>query len=167
LRKLSAETGMQVVIVRPPLVYAADAPGNFGRLLKLVRWGFPLPLSLVRNQRSFIARENLLDFIIICIDHPMAANQTFVVADGEDLSTPALIRLLAAGMGRPARLFPAPVSLLGAGAALLGRESVYQQLCGSLQVNISKARSLLQWSPPVRVADALYKAAQDFVKYRQ
>lgn len=164
LKIIADETGMEVVIIRPPLVYDGDAPGNMGRLLNLVSKGLPLPLASVNNQRSFISRKNLVDFIILCLDHPKAANQTFLVADSEYVSTPQLIRLLAEGMNKPARLLPCPVSLLKFGAKIFGRESTYQQLCGSLQIDISKAYNLLNWQPPISVEDGLKQAAKRFLE---
>ncbi|MGV8894794.1 MAG: UDP-glucose 4-epimerase family protein [Burkholderiaceae bacterium] len=139
LKDICAKSGMEFVIIRPPLVYGSNAPGNFRSLLKFVHKGFPLPLSLIKNHRSMVALENLMDFINVCIEHPQAANQIFLVADGEYASTPQLIRLLSEGIGKPARLFPVPVQVLALGASLLGKQNMYQQLCGSLQVDISKA----------------------------
>lgn len=153
----------ELVIIRPPLVYGADAPGNIGRLLRLIASGLPLPLGSVRNKRSLLARENLVDFIVTCIQHPDAAGHVFLVADGEDVSTVDLLRLLAEGMGKRLRLLPVPMSVIKFGATLLGRHYIYQQLCGNLQVDISKARTLLNWSPPVSASDALRKTGADFL----
>lgn len=160
---LCHKMGMELTIIRPPLVYAANAPGNFARLLKIVRAGYPLPLASVKNQRSFIYLENLVDFISCCIEHPLAANETFIVSDGEDISTPQLIRTLAAGMNKSILLFPVPNFLLQAGSKLLGREPVYQQLCGSLQVDISKAKRLLDWAAPFPLKNALAITAEQFM----
>lgn len=154
---------MELVIVRPPLVYAGHAPGNFARLLKLVASGIPLPFASVLNQRSMIALENLVDFITLCISHPSAGDQLFLVSDGEDLPTTSMLRLLAKGMGKPARLVPVPVSLMRWGAKALRREPMFNQLCGSLVIDSSKARQLLSWIPPVSVDDGLCKAAQDYL----
>jgi nucleoside-diphosphate-sugar epimerase len=123
----------------------------------------PLPFALVHNRRSMLALENLLDFIRICIEHPDAAGQLFVVADGDDLSTPELIRCLAEGMQRPARLWPCPDTALQLGARLLGRKSMYQQLCGDLRVDIAKARGLLGWSPPVEARAALREVGRQYL----
>jgi nucleoside-diphosphate-sugar epimerase len=164
LRRLLTGTGTELVILRPPLVYAATAPGNFARLLHLVKAGVPLPLASVDNRRSFLALENLLDFIERCIDHPAASGQLFVVADGEDLATSELIRCLAEGMQRPPRLWPCPESILKFAAKLSGRASTYQQLCGNLQVNIDKARRLLDWSPPLEARQALRRAGWNYVQ---
>ena len=158
LRQLSADTGMEVVIIRPPLVYGPGVKANFKALIRAVQRGWPLPLGAVHNQRSFVALDNLVDFIVTCITHPKAANQTFLVSDGEDLSTPDLIRRMARAMNRPARLLPVPVWALKAGASLIGKGAAVQRLCGNLQVDISKARSLLGWVPPVSVEEGLRRA---------
>ena len=158
LRQLSADTGMEVVIIRPPLVYGPGVKANFAVLMRAVQRGWPLPLGAVYNQRSLVALDNLVDFIVTCITHPQAANQTFLVSDGQDLSTPDLIRRMARAMNRPARLLPVPVWALKAGALLLGKGDAVQRLCGNLQVDISKSRSLLGWVPPVSVDEGLRRA---------
>jgi nucleoside-diphosphate-sugar epimerase len=155
---IADETGLEVVIIRPPLVYGCNAPGNFGSLMRAVQRGWPLPLGAVHNQRSLVALDNLVDFIITCINHPQAANQTFLVSDGQDLSTTDLVRGMAHAAGVPARLLPVPVWALQAGATLLGKGDAVQRLCGNLQVDISKARSLLGWVPPVSVEEGLRRA---------
>lgn len=160
LEAIAAKTGMEVVIIRPPLVYGPNAPGNFRRLITAVERQIPLPLGAVHNKRSLVALCNLVDLIVTCIDHPAAANQTFMVSDGEDLSTPDLIRRIARSLGRTARLFPVPPALLMAGATLLGRRDMVQRLCGSLQVDISKTRELLGWTPPVTVDEGLASVAR-------
>jgi nucleoside-diphosphate-sugar epimerase len=158
LMHIAAETGLEVVIVRPPLVYGFNAPGNFGSLMSAVQRGWPLPLGAVHNQRSLVGLDNLVDFIITCITHPQAANQTFLVSDGQDLSTTELVRGMAQAAGVPARLLPVPVWALQAGASLLGKGDAVQRLCGNLQVDISKARSLLGWVPSVSVEEGLRRA---------
>jgi nucleoside-diphosphate-sugar epimerase len=158
LIKISQASGMEFVIIRPPLVYGRDAPGNFAQLLKIVASGIPLPLASVHNLRSLIGLDNLLDFINICCIHPNAANQTFVVADGHDLSTPALILGIAHGMHKKARMFPVPSWALTIAATLTGQRRAMQTLCGSLQVDTSKARKLLGWKPPVSVDECLRRA---------
>jgi nucleoside-diphosphate-sugar epimerase len=155
LQQLAAETGMELVIIRPPLVYGPKAPGNFGSLMRWVEKGLPLPLGAIHNQRSLVALDNLVDLITTCIDHPAAANQVFLAGDGEDLSTTELLRGVARAMGKPARLIPVPPSLLMLGARVLGKQAVAQRLLGSLQVDISKARRLLGWQPPVSVEEGL------------
>jgi nucleoside-diphosphate-sugar epimerase len=158
LMRIAEETGLEVVIIRSPLVYGFSAPGNFGSLMRGVQRGWPLPLGAVHNQRSFVALDNLVDFIVNCITHPQAANQTFLVSDGEDLSTPDLIRRMACAMNRTARLLPVPVWALKAGASLLGKGDAVQRLCGNLQVDISKSRTLLGWNPPISVDEGLSRA---------
>ena len=158
LMAVAAETGLEVVIIRPPLVYGPDAPGNFGSLLRWLKRGVPLPLGLVHNRRSFVALDNLVDLLITCIDHPAAANQTFLVSDGEDLSTTDLLRRLGQAMNKPARLFPVPPSLLQLGANLLGKGDMAQRLLGNLQVDIDHTRNTLNWSPPISVDEGLRRA---------
>jgi len=158
LRQLSADTGMEVVIIRPPLVYGPGVKANFAALMRAVQRGWPLPLGAVHNQRSLVALDNLVDLIVTCITHPQAANQTFLVSDGQDLSTTELVRGMAKAAGVPARLLPVPVWALQAGASLLGKGDAVQRLCGNLQVDISKARSLLGWVPPVSVEEGLRRA---------
>ena len=158
LRQIASTTGMEVVIIRPPLVYGLGVKANFASLMRAVQRGWPLPLGAVHNQRSLVALDNLVDFIVTCITHPQAANQTFLVSDGKDLSTTELVRGMAQAAGVPARLLPVPVSALQAGASLLGKGDEVQRLCGNLQVDISKARSLLGWVPPVSVEEGLRRA---------
>ena len=159
LRRLSQETGMEVVIIRPVLVYGPGVKGNFKSMMRLLQTGLPLPLGAIANQRSLVALGNLVDLIAVCARHPAAANQTFLVSDGEDLSTPELLRRLAAAMRKTARLIPVPVSLLAAGARLVGKADIAQRLLGSLQVDITKTRTLLNWSPPQAVDASLQQAA--------
>ena len=149
------ETGMELVIIRPPLVYGPSAPGNFGSLIRWVGTGIPLPLGAIKNQRSLVALDNLVDLIITCIDHPSAANQVFLAGDGQDLSTTELLQKVAFAMDKPSRLIPVPKSLLMFGAMLLGKRAVAQRLLGSLQVDISKARDLLGWEPPISVQEGI------------
>jgi nucleoside-diphosphate-sugar epimerase len=151
---------MEIVIIRPTLVHGSKAPGNFGRLTRLVAKGLPLPLASINNRRSLVGIDNLVNFIVTCLEHPSAANETFLVSDGEDLSTPDLIRRMARAMNCPARLLPVPESVLMAAAAMLGRRDMAQRLCGSLQVDISKARELLEWNPPISVDEGLRRAVK-------
>lgn len=163
LRALAAETGMEVVIVRPVLVYG---PGVQANVLSMMRWlhkGVPLPFGAIHNRRSLVALDNLVDLIATCIAHPAAANQTFLVSDGEDLSTTMLLRRMGAALGKPARLLSVPSWMLETGATMLGKKALAQRLCGSLQVDISKTRELLGWTPPVTVDEALNKTAKHFL----
>jgi nucleoside-diphosphate-sugar epimerase len=156
---IAQQTGMEVVIIRPPLVYGAGVKANFASMMRAVRRGIPLPLGAIHNKRSFVYVENLVSLIVTCIDHPAAANQVFLVSDGCDLSTTELLRECAGALGVKARLLPVPQSLLEACAAMLGKRDVAQRLCGNLQVDITKVRTLLGWVPPVSVADGLKATA--------
>jgi len=155
LRALAAETGMEVVIVRPPLVYGPGVKANFALMMRWLQTGVPLPLASIRNRRSLIFLDNLVAFLWLCCRHPAAAGETFLVSDGVDLSTPDLLRALAAAQGRKARLWPCPPGLLRFGARLLGRQAMVERLCDSLQVEDDKARWLLGWKPPVSVEEGL------------
>lgn len=166
LRSLTSGSPMELVIIRPPLVYAGHAPGNFRRLLKLVSTGMPLPFASVLNSRSMVALENLVDFVSLCIRHPAAANELFLVADAQSVSTVEMMTYLAEGMGVRQRLFPMPDILLRTGASLLGKQAIYSQLCGSLVVDSSKAQELLGWAPPVSTFDALRQAGRDYIALR-
>lgn len=159
LHALAAETGMEVVIIRPPLVYGPGAPGNFETLMRWLMRGIPLPLgSVTTNRRSFVALDNLIDLIFACIDHPAAANQTFLVSDGEDLSTTELLRRLSQAMNAPVHLLPVPPSLLQLGAGWMGKSDMAQRLLGSLQVDISHTRKTLGWTPLISVDEGLRRA---------
>jgi len=158
LWEIQQDTGMEVVIIRPPLVYGLNAPGNFGSLVRLVEKGIPLPLGAIHNKRSLVALDNLVDLIVTCIDHPSAANQVFLAGDAEDVSTTELLRGVAKAMGKPARLIPVSAGILEFGATLLGKKAVAQRLLGSLQVDISKAREVLGWQPPISVYEGLRRA---------
>ncbi|PCM45241.1 UDP-glucose 4-epimerase family protein [Marinobacter sp. ANT_B65] len=155
LRQLAKDTGMEVVIIRPSLVYGPGAKGNFATMVRLVAKGLPLPLGSIRNRRSLLALDNLVDLIVTCISHPNAANQTFLAADGEDLSTTELLRGVANAMGIPSRLIPVPAGLLQFGATLLGQKALARRLLGSLQVDIEHTRKCLNWTPPLTVEQGL------------
>ncbi|BAP80142.1 MAG: UDP-glucose 4-epimerase family protein [Pseudomonadales bacterium] len=155
LMKLSAESGMEVVIIRPPLVYGPGVKGNFASMIKLVDEGVPLPLGAIHNKRSLVSINNLVDLINRCIDHPAAANQIFLVGDDRDLSTTELLRGVGEAMGKPARLISVPSGLLRLGAVMLGRKAIAQRLLGSLQVDISETCNQLNWQPPCTVEDGL------------
>ena len=158
LMKFSEEQGMQIVIIRPPLVYGPGVKANFAALMRAVQRGIPLPLGAVHNLRSLVGLDNLVDFIITCVHHPAAANQTFLVSDGVDISTPDLVRAMARATGRPARLVHMPVDALVSLASLLGKRAAVDRLCSSLQLDISKARDVLQWMPPVSLDEGLRRA---------
>lgn len=165
LREIGRETGMEIVIIRPPLVYGPGVKANFLSMMNWLRKGLPLPLGALRNQRSLVALGNLVDLIVTCIEHPAAANQTFLVSDGEDLSTTRLLRRMAAALDKRALLLPLPQILLQAAAQLMGKGDMAQRLCGSLQVDIDKTRLLLQWSPPVSVDKALKDTAMHYLNH--
>lgn len=160
LREVSAATGMELVVIRPPLVYGPGVKANFAALVRLVRRGWPLPLGAIHNRRSLVALDNLVDLVLCCLQHPQAAGEVFLVSDGQDLSTPELVRGLGAAVGRVPVLLPVPAGLLAALAGGLGRGAVAQRLCGNLQVDISRARQRLGWTPPVPVAEGLRRAVQ-------
>lgn len=162
LRELAAQTGMGFVIIRPPLVYGPGVKANFQAMMRWLARGMPLPLGAIHNLRSLVALDNLVDLIATCIDHPAAANQTFLVSDGEDLSTSQLLQRMGQALGKPARLIPVPPALLKLGAVLVGKPALAQRLCGSLQVDISKTRQLLGWNPPASVDEGLKKAAEGY-----
>ncbi|MCI8210392.1 NAD-dependent dehydratase [Pseudomonas sp. S25] len=167
LRALAEQVGLEVVIIRPVLVYGPGVKANF---LSMMRWldkGVPLPFGAIDNRRSLVALDNLIDLILTCMTHPAAANQTFLVSDGEDLSTTMLLKRMARALGKTARLLPVPSVLLVWAATLLGRRSLSQRLCGSLQVDIEKNRSLLGWTPVVNVDEALSMAARPYQKHAQ
>jgi len=166
LRVIAAETGMEVVIIRPVLVYGPGVKANFLSMMRWLNKGVPLPFGAIYNKRSLVDLDNLVDLIVRCIDHPAAANQVFLVSDGEDLSTTELLCRMGAALGKPARLLLVPSRLLEVGAAMLGKQALAQRLCGSLQVDISKTRELLGWSPPVTVDQALRKTAEHFLQKR-
>lgn len=158
LRELAAQTGMEVVIIRPPLVYGPGVKANFAVLLRAVQRGYPLPLGAIHNQRSLVGLDNLVDFITTCITHPKAANQTFLISDGQDLSTTELVRAMAQAAGVPARLLPVPVWALQLAGCLTGKTDAVQRLCGNLQIDSSKALTALGWKPKWSVAEGLRRA---------
>ena len=167
LKKLFAGSDTELVIIRPPLVYAAYAPGNFARLLKLVATNLPLPFARTQNKRSFVALENLVDFIQVCIEHPTAANQTFLVADQNSISTRELIQYLKQGMGKTPYFIYIPQPLMKLGAACVGKSKLYEQLFESLEVDASKAQNLLGWTAPLSTQQAMRQAGQNYLKMKE
>ena len=163
LKQLGRETGMEVVIIRPPLVYGPGVKANFLSMMQWLNKGLPLPLGAIDNRRSLVAIGNLVDLIVTCIEHPAAANQTFLVSDGKDLSTTQLLRHLAQALGRKPLLVPIPEGVLSMVASVLGRQAIAQRICGSLQVNIDKNRDVLGWVPPVNVDRAMLQTARYYL----
>jgi len=165
LRKIAAETGMEVVIIRPPLVYGPGVKANFAAMMKWVSRGVPLPLGgIKKNRRSLVSVDNLVDLIITCIDHPKAANQTFLVSDNEDVSTTALLKNIAKSLNIPSHLLPVPASWFNLASQLIGKPTIAQRLCGSLQVDISKTMALLDWKPPYSSTESMKKTADLFLE---
>jgi nucleoside-diphosphate-sugar epimerase len=162
LIKLCQNSPMTWTILRPTLVYGAGNPGNMERLMKLIKTGFPLPLGSINNRKSFVYVGNLVDAIITCINHPNAKNQTFIVSDGEDLSTSELIRRLGKALGKSPLLLPVPPELLRLATKLLGKADIGDRLLGSLQVDSSKIRQVLDWKPPYTVDQGLQATADWF-----
>ena len=162
IRGVCDRTGMPFVVIRPPLIYGPGVKANFLRLIRALERGIPLPLGAVHNRRSLVALDNLVDLLVTCIDHSAAVNETFLVSDGEDLSTTDLLRRMGRALGKPARLIPVPVRWLTIAAAPLGKSGVVQRLCESLQVDISKTRQLLGWSPPIGVDEGLRRTVEAY-----
>jgi nucleoside-diphosphate-sugar epimerase len=155
LRKIAQETGMEVVIIRPPLVYGVGVKANFAAMMKLASKNLPLPLGAIHNKRSLVALGNLVDLIVICIDHPKAANETFLVSDDQDVSTTELLNKMTIAAGKKPWLIPVPMKLIQLAATMLGKKSVADRLCGSLQVDISHTKDVLGWTPPITLEQGL------------
>jgi len=155
LRRIARETGLEVVVLRPPLVYGPGVKANFLRLMRLVDKGWPLPLGAVENRRSLVYLGNFVDAIRLCVEHPAAAGQTFLIDDGQPVSTPELVRAVARAMGRSARLLPAPAGMLEFAGALIGKRAAVARLTGSLWVDSSLIRARLGWTPPYSMAEGL------------
>jgi UDP-glucose 4-epimerase len=162
IRQVCEETGMELVVIRPPLVYGPGVKANF---LSMVRWldrGIPLPLGAIDNRRSLVAIGNLTDLVLTCIDHPAAAGEIFLVSDGEDLSTTQLLRRTALALGNSARLVPVPAGLLQAAASMVGKSGIAERLCGNLQVDIQRTCELLGWRPPINTEKALRQTVEHY-----
>jgi UDP-4-keto-D-QuiNAc 4-reductase len=163
LKDIAAQTGMQVVIVRPPLVYGPGVKANFLSMMRWLQRGVPLPLGAIRNQRSLIGLGNLVDLLEHCITHPAAANQTFLASDGQDVSTTELLHTMAAALQVKPRLLPVPQAWLEGALGLAGRGGMAQRLCGNLAVDISHTRATLGWIPPCTLEDGLRATAAHFL----
>lgn len=166
LKLLSSRTGLEIVIVRPPLVYGPGVKANFLRLMKLIHSGIPLPLAGIVNRRSMVSLDNLLDVLILCLTRKEAAGKTFLVSDGNDFSTPALIRGLASSMGKSARLFWLPQHILSLTGRVAGKSAIIERLIGSLEIDISDTCATLNWFPPYTVSQGLDKVADWFLQQR-
>lgn len=160
LHRVAQETGLEIVIVRPPLIYGPSVKGNFAQMLAVLAKRIPLPLASVRNRRSLVYVRNFADALAVCAIHPAAAGQTYLVSDGEDISTPDMLRRLGAAMGCPVRLFPFPLPLLELGGRLTGKSDQIERLLGSLQVDSGKIRRELNWTPPYTLQQGLRKTAE-------
>ena len=155
LKLIGEAHGMEIVIIRPPLVYGKGVKGNFASLLKLARFPIPLPFGSIQNKRSLVSVENLVDLIVVCLNHPNAKNQTFLVSDDDDMSTSILFSRLADAGGYKAYIFSFPLVLLSISLRVLGKSAIYERLCGPMQVNIDYTKSQLGWKPPFKVKDSL------------
>lgn len=157
LQEIAAKTAMDVVIIRPPLVYGPGVKANFAAMLKLAKKNLPLPLGAIQNKRSFVSVDNLVDLVVTCINHPAAANQTFLVSDDCDVSTTELLKLMTRASGKKPILLPIPMSWLKAFATLVGKQAVIDRLCGNLQVDISHTKQTLGWKPPITLEQGIAK----------
>jgi len=155
VEEIGARAGFETTIIRPPLVYGPGVGGNFVRLLRMVDKGIPLPFGLINNSRSLVSVDNLCDLIRECLTNPSASGRQFLVSDNSDVSTPELLRQIASAMSRPARLLPFPATILQLAAKLLGRSAEASRLIGSLQVDIDETMRVLNWRPPVSLADGI------------
>jgi nucleoside-diphosphate-sugar epimerase len=164
LRDLLSDSAMELVIIRPVLIYGPGVKANFLSLMRVVERGIPLPLARVSSRRSLLGLDNLLDLIHICMNHPAASNQTFLASDGQDVTLPELLRHIAGAMSKPCRLIPVPVGLMSITAKLLGRGATAQRLLSCLQVDIVKNKQLLQWSPPVRLEQSIRKTVKAYLE---
>ena len=161
LKQVAQETGMEVTSIRPPLIYGPGVKGNFASLISWVHRGLPLPLGgVTQNRRSLVCLNNLVDLILVCADHPKAANQTFLISDGEDLSTSELLRRIGKALKQPARLLWIPAGAISFMAGLVGKKVISQRLLGSLQVDIHKTCEMLDWKPSVAVDEGLRRAVE-------
>lgn len=164
LQRIAADTGLEVVILRPPLVYGPGVKANFLQLMRMVERGWPLPLGAIRNRRSLLYLGNFVEAIRVSVEHPAAAGQTFLVDDGPIVSTPELIRTVAKAMNRPARLIPVPVNLLQVAGWMMGRSAAVSRLTGSLYVDSQAIRSQLDWLPPYSMQAGLAQTVAAFFK---
>lgn len=166
LKLIAEQTGLELVVIRPPLIYGPGVKANFLKMMQWVEKGIPLPLGVIQNQRSMLGLDNLINFIELCLTHPNAAGQIFLVSDDHDVSTTELLKEIAAAMHRPSRLLSMPQCLIEKLLILLGQRRISERLCGSLQLDISLAKKLLSWGPPHTFRDQLSKTALDYLSRR-
>jgi len=166
LMEISNNFGMEVTIIRPPLVYGPGVKANFFNMMNWLSKGIPLPFASINNKRSLVGLDNLLDLIVTCIEHPLAANQVFLVSDDDDLSTSDLLCRVAQALGKKPYMVPINQKILHLSFFLLGKRNLAQRICGSLQVDVSKAKKILNWTPPVSVDEGLRKTAKHFIETR-
>lgn len=162
LKKIAQETGLEVVIIRPPLIYGPGVKANFLKMMRWVEWGIPLPLGSIQNQRSLLGIDNLIDFIEVCLTHPKAVGQTFLVSDDHDLSTTELLKEISRSMGQSSQLVAIPQRILEGVLGILGQKRIAERLCGSLQLDIQSTKNILGWSPPYKVEDQMNKTIKAF-----
>lgn len=155
LKAICEQTGMEYVIIRPPLIYGPGVKANYQRLIQVVKKGFPLPFGCINNKRSMLALDNLIDFIVLSSKDPRAANQTFLLSDGQDLSSKELVIKIALALGQAPRVLPVPASLLKLLGFMLGRSAAIDRLLGSLQIDSGKARLFLGWKSPISVDEGI------------
>lgn len=161
LKILADETDLEVVIIRAPIIYGSGVKGNFASIITLAQKNLPLPLGAINNRRSLVALDNLVDLIIACIDHPNAANQTFLVSDGRDVSTTELLEILTRAVGKKPRLIPLPKKWLRFVGKLVGQEAIVERLCGNLQIDITYTKQTLDWEPPVSFEEGINRCFDD------
>jgi len=166
LTKVASETDLEIVMIRPPLVYGPSVRANFLRMLEIVERGIPLPFASVNNRRSLIYLGNLVDAIMICMTHPKAAGQTYMVSDGADVSTPELIRRVASALDRPSRLIPFPSAVMKLAGRFTGKSETVDRLLGSISADITKIRRDLGWKPPYTLDEGLKETADWYRKNR-
>jgi nucleoside-diphosphate-sugar epimerase len=164
LNNIGKDTGMEVVIIRPPLVYGEGVKANFKSLIKLAQLNIPLPFGAIRNKRSLVYIENIIDFILLCTHHPSAANQTFLISDDDDVSITRLIQEIKEASGKRSLLIPVPQSWLKFVLQLIGKSSLSDRLLGNLQVDMTKAKTLLDWKPPFTVEQGINKTIEAYLK---
>ncbi|MEZ9503055.1 UDP-glucose 4-epimerase family protein [Vibrio sp. 10N.286.51.B11] len=164
LAKLSKETGLEVVIIRPPLVYGPGVKANFLSMMRLIDKGIPLPFGAIKNQRSLVYLDNLSDLILTCCEHPSAPGYTFLASDDQDVSTTQLMQTIAHAIGKSPRLIPIPMSWIQAGSSVLNRQHIAQRICGNLQVEIGLTKEILGWNPPVSFEQGIKRTVEAYLK---